>query len=135
MNSAAQPTNTADQPASSFGVVVADNDRRIRAALSDIIHDHPQLHLLGAAADGKGAAELCGEHDAHLAVIDVRMPHGGVHAIDLIKVSSPATIIAAYTTLSDRRTRQRLLDAGASAVFHKGGGDDLGDEFASLLTT
>lgn len=122
------------QPTTSFGVVVADNDHHIRAALSDIIHDHPRLHLLGTAADGMEAAELCGRHDAHLAVIDVRMPYGGVHAVDLIKAASPTTVIAAYTTLSDRRTRQRLLDAGATAVFHKGRGDDLGDALAGLFT-
>lgn len=126
------PVDTAPE---SFGVVVADNDHHIRGALADLIHDHPRLHLVGTAVDGVEAARLCGEHRAHLAVIDVRMPFGGAHAVDLIKAASPSTVVAAYTTLTDRRTRQRLLEAGAVAVFHKGGGYDLGDEFAALLTT
>ena len=117
----------------SFGVVVADNDDDIRRALADLIDDHPRLHLLGQAMDGLAAAELCARHTAHLAVIDVRMPHGGADAVVAIRAACPVTIVAAYTTLGDRRTRERLLAAGAAAVFVKGGAHDLGDELAALV--
>lgn len=118
-----------------FGVVIADNDHHVRGALAALIRDHPVLHLIGEAHDGLEAAELCAKHIVHLAVVDVRMPHGGAEAVRAIKAASPSTIVAGYTTRTDRRTRERLIEAGASAVFAKGGGLDLGDEFAALLTT
>lgn len=119
----------------SFGVVIADNDDDVRGALADLIHDHPVLRLIGQARDGLEAAALCAKHVVHLAVIDVRMPHGGAEAVLAIKEASPSTIVAAYTTQTDRRTRERMLEAGATAVFAKGGGLDLADELAALLAT
>ncbi len=117
----------------SFGVVVADNDTEIRRALADVIRDHPQLHLIGEAVDGLEAAALCGTHRARVAIVDVRMPHGGAEAVTAIKHASRGTCVVAYTTLSDRRTRERLLEAGAAAVFVKGGGIDLGDAIVALV--
>lgn len=117
-----------------FGVVIADNDDNIRHALVDLINDDPRLRLVGEALDGLQAARLCGEHSAHVALVDVRMPHGGAEAVEAIKAASPCTIVAGYTTLTDRRTCRRLLAAGAAAVFAKGGGLDLGDEIVNLVT-
>ncbi len=118
-----------------FGVVIADNDHHIRQALADLISDHPRLHLIGEAMDGLAAARLCASHVVHIAVVDVRMPHGGAEAVTAIRAANPDTLVVGYTTLSDRRTRERLLDAGASAVFVKGGAYDLGDELAALART
>lgn len=116
----------------SIGVVIADDDHNIRRALADLITDHPRLHLVGEAMDGLEAAALCGKHRVHVALVDVRMPHGGSEAVTAIKAACADTVVAGYTTLTDRRTRERLLDAGASAVFTKGGGHDLGDEIVNL---
>lgn len=117
-----------------FGVVVADNDHHVRSALADLVDDHPRLHLVGEAMDGLEAAALCAQHVVHVALVDVRMPHGGADAVRSIKAANPKTIVAGYTTLTDRRTRERLLDAGAAAVFTKGGGLDIGDAIADLAT-
>lgn len=122
-----------DTPA--FGIVIADNDDQVRMALADLIDHHPALRLLGQACDGLGAAELCATNVVDLAVVDVRMPHGGAEAVAAIKAVSPSTIVAGYTVQTDRRTRERMLDAGATAVFAKGGGLDLADELIALLTT
>lgn len=126
--------DAAPRPAS-FGVVIADNDDDVRCAIADLIHDHPALYLIGEARDGLEAAALCMHHVVHLAVIDVRMPHGGAEAVLAIKRASPSTIVAGYTTQTDRRTRERMLEAGAAAVFAKGGGLDLADELVALLAT
>lgn len=117
-----------------FGVVVADNDHQVRSALADLIDDHPRLHLVGQATDGLEAAALCAAHVVHVALVDVRMPHGGADAVRSIKAANPDTIVAGYTTLADRRTRERLLEAGAAAVFTKGGGLDIGDAIVDLAT-
>lgn len=131
-NQADNTDETVTQP-TSIGVVIADNDHNVRRALVDLINDHPRLHLVGEAMDGLEAAALCAKHKVHVALVDVRMPHGGVEAVTAIKAACDDTIVAGYTTLADRRTRERLLDAGAAAVFAKGGGLDLGDEIVNLV--
>lgn len=116
-----------------YGVVIADNDDQVRIALADLIDHHPAFRLVGQACDGLAAAELCAANAVDLAVVDVRMAHGGAEAVVAIHAVSPSTIVAGYTVQTDRRTRERMLDAGATAVFAKGGGLDLADELIALL--
>jgi DNA-binding NarL/FixJ family response regulator len=116
-----------DQGASGppFTVVLADDDQRIREALTDLFDDHPRLRVVGSADSGSLAAAICAGLRPHLAVVDVMMPTGGVEAIEAIHRVSPSTIVVAYTARRDRRTRERLLAVGAAAVFTKGGLLDL----------
>ena len=107
------------------GVVIADDDEKIRTALEGLLGDHPGLCVLGLATDGVGAADLCRRHQPSVAVVDVRMPNGDTTAVDSIRDASPDTVIVIYTALADRRTRERLLGAGAAAVVVKGSGSDL----------
>jgi DNA-binding NarL/FixJ family response regulator len=106
-------------------VVVADDDERVRDALASLIGAHPGLDLVGCAESGFEAAELCEQFQPTVAVVDVMMPGGGDGAIVMISGVSPRTAVLVYTARSDRRTRERMLDAGAVAVIVKGGGRDL----------
>jgi DNA-binding NarL/FixJ family response regulator len=113
-------------------VVIADDDAMVRDALAGLLGDHHDLRVVGLAGSGVAAAALCGLHRPTLAVVDVMMPDGGDVAIRAIRDSSPATVVTVYTARSDRRTRERMLAAGATAVFTKGGAADLADELAAL---
>ena len=115
-----------------FRVVIADDDDQVREGLAALIDDHPQLEVVGQAANGVAAAELCAEHHPELAVVDVMMSGGGEMGPLAISYASPETVVVAYTARSDRRTRARLLAAGAAEVFVKGGGSDLAAEFFEL---
>lgn len=124
---------TGPQAVRLFGVVIADDDPDLREALAGLIDQHPLMHVIGSAPDGRVAAALCGELGADLAVVDVRMPHGGVEAVDAIRTANSTTVVAVYTALADRRTRQSLFSAGAASIMLKGGRGELGDELAALL--
>ena len=113
-------------------VVIADDNPDVRDALSTLIGDPPLLTVVGVAETGHGAAELCAEHHPELAVVDVAMPSGGAVAVRAIHAVNPATIVAAYTAHADRRTRARLLEAGAARVFAKGSPVDLAEELHRL---
>ncbi|MDH4278248.1 MAG: response regulator [Acidimicrobiia bacterium] len=115
-----------------FTVVVADDDDRVREALNDLINDNPRLRVVGTASSGTGAAALCSMHQPHLAVVDVMMPTGGAEAIKAISQVSPLTLVVVYTVRRDRRTRERLAEAGAAAVFTKGALRNLGDALVAL---
>ena len=120
-------------PDSSAGVVIADDDDGVRDALGELIDDHPALFLIASVGSGLEAAALCSEHHPPLAVIDVMMPSGGSVAIEAILAASPTTRVMAYTVRSDRRTSERLMASGASAVLAKGGGSDITSELVKLL--
>lgn len=108
-----------------FDVVVADDDDRVLSALADMLGDHPGFTIVGTARSGADAAALCVQCGAQLAILDVMMPSGGVDALAAISSCSPRTAVVFYTARSDRCTRERLLEAGAVAVFAKGGPIDL----------
>lgn len=114
-------------------VVIADDDERIRRALAELIEDHGRLALVGSAADGTLAAELCRRWRPALAVVDVMMPAGGVDAVTEIRRVAPETLVVVYTARSDRRTHRRLLEAGAERVLLKGGQADLADELLAVI--
>ena len=113
-------------------VVIADDDPGVRKALGELIVAHPELSLVGAADSGPSAAELCAHHRPAVAVVDVMMPGGGREAILAIRDASPNTLVVVYTARSDRRTAERMLEAGAQLVLVKGGGADIASELLGV---
>lgn len=109
-------------------VVLADDDPGVRHALSALLVAHRGLTVVGVGDSGVEAADLCERLRPNVAIVDVMMPGGGVEAIAAIRAASPRTLVVVYTARSDRRTRERMLAAGAELVIVKGGGDDLATE-------
>jgi DNA-binding NarL/FixJ family response regulator len=116
------------------GVVIADDDSQVRSALTALLDGYEGLEVVGVADSGPGAADLCARLRPSLAVVDVMMPGGGEAAITAILLASAETLVAVYTARADRRTRERMLSAGATAVFAKGGPLDLAHELRALVT-
>jgi DNA-binding NarL/FixJ family response regulator len=110
-----------------LSVILADDDDQVRDALAEVIDEHRRLRLLATAADGSHAAALCASTPPDIAIVDVMMPHGGTEAVRSVLDVSPTTTVVVYTARSDRRTRQQLLDAGASLVIVKGSDVDIVD--------
>ena len=103
-----------------IGVLVADDDDSLRAALSEMIQDEPSLRLVGAARDACEAIELAEKHRPDVALLDVRMPGGGDHAARGIKSRSPDTRILALSAYEDRATVLEMLRSGAAGYLVKG---------------
>ena len=61
----------------SIGVLVADDEPEVRAALAELIEAEPGLRLVGTARDAEEAVELAGRSRPDVALVDVRMPGGG----------------------------------------------------------
>jgi two-component system nitrate/nitrite response regulator NarL len=113
-----EPSAAGDQ----ISVVVADDDRRVRSAVTTLLDSHPRFSVVGAAATGEEAARLCVEHTPALAIVDVTMPTGGETAIRAIRAGSATTVVVVHTARSDRHTIDRMLAAGAIGVITKGAG-------------
>ena len=112
-------------------VIIADDDERIRAALGDLIERHEGLDLAGAVADGESAVELAAELHPSVAVIDVRMPGGGLAAVAGIRTASPDTAIVVYTAFDDPRMERDARAAGAVDYLRKG--DRTADIISAIL--
>ena len=109
---------TAD--AAPITVLVADDDPQVRSALGELIGRRNNLSLVAAVADGTAAGEVAGQLRPVVAVVDVRMPAGGVEAVRLIRERSPHTAIVVYTAFADPVLERQVLAAGASSFALKG---------------
>lgn len=77
-----------------YRVVIADDHDLARAGLRAVFDDARDMLVVAEAGNGRSAVELCGMHQPHLAVLDVRMPEmDGLAATSAIKVLSPRTAI------------------------------------------
>ena len=124
---------TAESDIAAYEIVIADDDDNVRHALAGLLGDHPGFVLVGQAATGIEAAQMCARLTPHVALIDVMMPAGGCEAATAIVAGSPSTIVAAYTAKSDRRTEDELTNCGVAKVFVKGRGDDLATALYELV--
>ena len=61
-------------------VLLADDNDAVRDVLAQIVAQDDSLELVASASDAAQAIELAARHRPDVALIDVRMPGGGVHA-------------------------------------------------------
>jgi PAS domain S-box-containing protein len=101
-------------------VLIADDEPALRHAIAELIEAEPGLDLVGSCADAAGAGELARETRPDVALVDVRMPGGGVEAAGLIAESSPETAVLALSAYEDRATVTAMLQAGAVGYLVKG---------------
>lgn len=101
-------------------VVLVDDDRHVRAALTEVLDAQPDLSCVGHASDAADAVAAVLDHDAHVAVIDVRLPGGGVSAARDVSARCPDVGIVAHSTYGDRRHRELMRAAGARRYVAKG---------------
>jgi two-component system invasion response regulator UvrY len=101
-------------------VVVADDEPMLRRALADMLGDQPGITVVGVTGDAEGAVALARLHRPTVAMLDVRMPGGGVEAARQIRLVSPGTRVVAHSAFDDRASRTAMLAAGASDYIVKG---------------
>jgi DNA-binding NarL/FixJ family response regulator len=107
--------------AAAVRILVAEDDLRVRDALTELIAYEPDLHLVGAVGDASAAADAAARELPDVAIVDVRMPGGGgAWATREIRRRSPSTRVLAFSGHSDQETVDEMLDAGAHGYLVKG---------------
>ncbi len=102
-------------------VLLADDDARVLAALSEVIQADPDLELVALAEDTDQAIELTQLHRPDVAIVDVRMPGGGgVRIAEELRARVPDTRVLAYSALADHATVVQVLEHGAVGYLLKG---------------
>jgi DNA-binding NarL/FixJ family response regulator len=95
-------------------VLVADDHGVLRDGLGRVISAQPDMELVGTAANGAEAVEMCRSVGPDVVLMDLEMPVlDGIEATRVITAEVPATAVLVLTSFSDRHRIMGALDAGA----------------------
>ncbi len=96
-------------------VLIADDHPLYRDALKQIISRQSNLQVVGEAADGQEALELCRRLRPDLVLMDVRMPQmDGLAATRAIKEEFPHTIVLILSSFEDPNYLLEAIRSGAA---------------------
>jgi DNA-binding NarL/FixJ family response regulator len=97
-----------------ISVLIADDHRVVRVGLEQLLATFDDVAIVGAAAGGEEAVEMCGAHQPDVLLLDMSMPDiDGVEVTSRVRTISPATRVVVFTSFSDRDQIVAALDAGA----------------------
>ena len=101
-------------------VLIADDHGVIRDGLGRLIGALADMEVVGLAADGAEAVELCRTAEPDVVLMDLEMPGvDGIEATRRILVDRPGTAVLVLTSFSDRPRILGALEAGACGYLLK----------------
>lgn len=98
-----------------YNVLVVDDSSFFQIRLKEIINEHPELNVIGVAANGQEAIDLAAELKPDIISMDYEMPFlDGVSAVKAIMAARPVPIVMfSSMTYEGARITLEALDAGA----------------------
>ncbi len=105
---------------SAIRVMLADDHQILREGVRALLSRAEDLEVVGEAADGRSAIDLCKRLDPDVVVMDIHMPGlGGLEATLEIRKQSPRVKILVLTQYEDGEYVRRFLKSGASGFVLK----------------
>jgi DNA-binding NarL/FixJ family response regulator len=104
----------------------------MRRAIVDVLGVHDSFTVVGDVGTGDGLPDLVVATQAHLVVLDVRMPAGGAEAARALRERAPHVVVVAVSASNDVATVAAMFRAGATGFLAKG---HLGTSFADDLVS
>src|SRR5215204_3418758 len=106
-------------------LIVADDHALVRKGIEGMLEGEPELEIVGEAADGREALELCRRLRPHLVLMDLRMPRmDGLAATRALKREHPETSVLVMTMHENADYLLEALRSGAAGYILKGAGRD-----------
>lgn len=107
-------------------VLLADDHGVLRAGLGSLLDAQPDLMVVGEAADAEDAVRQARELRPDVALVDVRMPGGGLEATRRMKAERPELRVLILSQYDDPVYLHQALAAGASGyALKRTGGQEL----------
>jgi two-component system invasion response regulator UvrY len=104
-----------------ISVLLVDDHAVVREGLRRILADHPEIKIVGEAADGHEALRQVKRLAPDVAVVDLSMPGlDGIEVTKLISKEAPNTRVIVLTMHANQDYATRLLHAGAMGFIGKG---------------
>lgn len=101
-------------------VILADDHRLVREALSIFISSDKRLQVIAQCDDGEQAVRLCRKFNPSLLILDINMPVlNGMEAAALVKAASPITKILAVSLHTQLYYVNKMFQMGASGYLSK----------------
>ena len=102
-------------------VLVVDDHDLVRAGITRMLGDVNGIEVVGEAASGEEAIQICREIHPNVVLMDIKMPGiGGLEATRKLYRFDPDIRVIAVTVCSDDPFPSRLLQAGAAGYITKG---------------
>src|SRR5215470_3703222 len=115
------PCTSRGSAMASIRVVLADDHALMRAGLRAILSGLPDIEVVGEAADGRMATELCARHKPDIVLLDVSMASlNGIGAAEQIVKAGTGTRVIILSMFGSEEYVLQALRAGASGYILKG---------------
>jgi DNA-binding NarL/FixJ family response regulator len=106
-------------PPSTIGVLIADDQRLVRAGFRVILESEPDIRVVGEAGDGLEALEAVRKLAPHVVLMDIRMPNmNGLEAAAQL-LATTSTHVVILTTFDADEYVYETLRIGASGFLLK----------------
>src|SRR5271154_1769244 len=108
-------------------VLVVEDSTTVRQRLLDVLRADPDIEVVGEAADGKYAIELCRQLRPDVITMDMMMPlMSGLSATEYIMAHCPTPILVVSASINRGEIFKtyEALAAGAVDVLEKPRGDE-----------
>jgi DNA-binding NarL/FixJ family response regulator len=100
-------------------VVIADDDESFAELVAAMLHDRPELEVIGIAKDGEEAVQLACWQDADIVLMDVDMPRiDGIVATRLVREARPRMCVLMLSGADPERIEEARA-AGAIGYVNK----------------
>ncbi len=100
-------------------VLIADDEPHIRMLIRSVL-SNMNCQIVGEAEDGQEAVDLFAERRPHITLLDINMRFKtGLEALDEIKAMHPEAFVVMLTSVVDRDSVNKALNAGAWGYIRK----------------
>src|SRR4030042_4280604 len=101
-------------------ILLVDDHEIMREGICALLRKHPEMEVIGQAADGRMAVDMVRQLQPDVVVMDIGMPNlNGIEATRQMTTENPHLKIMALSTHSDGSVVAKMIKAGATGYMLK----------------